>query len=82
MRLIIQLRYREHMEALELENMELRRFVENMAGDHSGEERERRMAEGTRRLVYLAVQEAKLSRRVQIGQRLHRAMAEGIFADR
>jgi hypothetical protein len=70
-------------------------MAENLA--ESGDERERRMAEGTRRLVYLAVRqaikkhnliidnnyfyifcrEAKLSRRVEIGQRVRRTMAEG-----
>ncbi|KAL3110050.1 hypothetical protein niasHT_015653 [Heterodera trifolii] len=69
-----ELRERERMESLELENAELRRFVENVA-ENGRDERERRMAEGTRRLVFLAVKEAKLERRLQISKRLRMAMS-------
>uniref|UniRef100_A0A914HVZ5 Uncharacterized protein n=1 Tax=Globodera rostochiensis TaxID=31243 RepID=A0A914HVZ5_GLORO len=74
-----ELRRRERMEALELENAELRRFVENVA-EGAADERERRMAEGTRRLLFLAVREAKLERRLQISQRLRMAMCQEMGA--
>uniref|UniRef100_A0A183C7I7 HOOK_N domain-containing protein n=1 Tax=Globodera pallida TaxID=36090 RepID=A0A183C7I7_GLOPA len=77
--LFTELRRRERMEALELENAELRRFVENVA-EGAADERERRMAEGTRRLVFLAVREAKLERRLQISQRLRMAMCQEMGA--
>ncbi|KAL3101975.1 hypothetical protein niasHS_003384 [Heterodera schachtii] len=69
-----ELRERERMESLELENAELRRFVEDVA-ENGRDERERRMAEGTRRLVFLAVKEAKSERRLQISKRLRMAMS-------
>jgi hypothetical protein len=37
------------------------------------------MTEETRRLVYLAIREGKLERRVQIGSRLRKAMCEGFL---
>lgn len=67
------LRSMEKNEALEIENMELRRLAENV--ETSGQEFERRMAEGSRRLVFLAIQNVKLERRVEIGQRLRLVLA-------
>jgi hypothetical protein len=44
----------------------------------SGSELERRIAEGTHRLVFLAIQNSKLERRTAIGQRLRLSMSNEI----
>ncbi|KAI1722229.1 hypothetical protein DdX_04538 [Ditylenchus destructor] len=62
-------------QALEIENMELRRFADTIRNT-TGNEKERRMAEGTRRLVFLAIQNQRLERRSETSQRLRKAIAE------
>ncbi|KAI1731189.1 hypothetical protein Ddc_03922 [Ditylenchus destructor] len=62
-------------EALEIENMELRRFADSIKNT-TGNEKERRMAEGTRRLVFLAIQNQRLERRAETNQSLRKAIAE------
>uniref|UniRef100_A0A1I8AZC4 Uncharacterized protein n=1 Tax=Meloidogyne hapla TaxID=6305 RepID=A0A1I8AZC4_MELHA len=69
-----EIRSREHLESLEIENVELKRFVENLS--QTGNEKERRMTEESRRLLYLAIREGKLERRVKISARLRQSMCE------
>uniref|UniRef100_A0A915CVB1 Nucleoprotein TPR n=1 Tax=Ditylenchus dipsaci TaxID=166011 RepID=A0A915CVB1_9BILA len=59
---------------LTIENMELKRLVETI--ETSGSELERRMAEGTRRLIFLAIQNSRLERRAETEQRLRQAISQ------